>query len=299
MIHGSDGMPGKLVYILASPRSGTTALEYILSSHPRCHAIGEMYHLEAYVRKDPHLILSKGRCTCGQPIKDCSFWKDILDRVTSKLGIEQEQIRTQVPSLSRSINQDERRVLQLHLRLLAEEIAHKTEATIIDSSKSGAYLQTLIGALPGWEIKVIYMLRDPIEVARSQNHWRAVQSRCSLPESYLVLKWWSTNFSNKRVLSQLPASCVFGLTYERFICDCAKVLKDLGGFLDLEDCFSTEVYLRQLHTVAGTPRRFDSEVFVLDLQPRKNATRGRSFLARSLSKLALWAVMTPAMRRSE
>lgn len=62
------------VFICSAGHSGSTLLDMMLGSHPRCESIGELVHL-------PMDMATNRICTCGQPMNDCSLWPEVMRRM--------------------------------------------------------------------------------------------------------------------------------------------------------------------------------------------------------------------------
>ena len=275
-------MKGSLVYILSDRRSGSTALDYILSSHPSVHSVGEGRLLDRFYSADPTYSISKGRCTCGALISRCAFWSRTMAKSAERLGIEPGELRSGLrPEEERDT--DVRKKVTSHVRELYSAIAASTNSIVLDSSKTVRHLALLLDALPEWDIRVIHLTRDPYQVARSKIRWRERQDLNSRPVAYYLYRWLLNERKARRMLRlgrQLQSMTV---TYEEFVSNPEPVLGDLAGFLGVSPNFSLAVQLRDLHTVAGTPTRFDSDVFELAVQPLQNteaASRAYQWLAR-------------------
>jgi hypothetical protein len=68
-------------YILSAGRSGSTLLNLLLGSHPAAIAVGELTHLPKNVALDTP-------CACGERVRACPFWRDVLARHGRKLGVD-------------------------------------------------------------------------------------------------------------------------------------------------------------------------------------------------------------------
>ncbi len=62
------------VFICSAGHSGSTLLDMMLGSHPRCESIGELVNL-------PMDMAINRTCTCGQSIRDCSLWPVVMRRM--------------------------------------------------------------------------------------------------------------------------------------------------------------------------------------------------------------------------
>lgn len=62
------------VYICSAGHSGSTLLDMLLGSHPRCESIGELVHL-------PMDMAMNNTCACGQPMTNCTLWPEVMRRL--------------------------------------------------------------------------------------------------------------------------------------------------------------------------------------------------------------------------
>jgi hypothetical protein len=71
----------KVLYILSSPRSGSTLLSLILGKHPLAANLGEV----SFIPKD---LATKELCTCGEVLGKCSAWAEVFNLVSARTGID-------------------------------------------------------------------------------------------------------------------------------------------------------------------------------------------------------------------
>lgn len=278
--------PKKLIYILGGQRSGTTALEYVLSSNAQLFACGELMLLEHYIDRNPHYQISKWRCTCGAPIEECSFWSRILSRMESEFGCSKYDVKTHIKNNQHMTREGYRS----YLRNLYETLSSEVGATIVDSSKNLNYLQELYEALPDWEISVVYVLRDPLQVALSDRKWHRKLGNRYPPIWRFLLKWSIVNARNSLYVNKLKRSrgeCVSVLKYSEFTEAEELDLSDIIRGFDGDTSLSRTVELRKLHTVAGTPTRFDKDLFTLSSRPITHDLSDDMPIYSVLSKLLL------------
>lgn len=174
------------VYILGASHSGSTLLAMLLNVHPDVTTIGEtgtgtMGDIDTY------------RCSCGELIKDCSFWKSVARRMREKyqdFSLDNFGTRFEFPSnafVNRFLNFEHRGIFleclrDTALRLfphwresqgrimarcydLASAVLTESGARIfVDSSKLRHRLKFLL-LIPEFNIKVIHLVRDGRAVA--------------------------------------------------------------------------------------------------------------------------------------
>lgn len=69
----------RLVYLMGPAHSGSTVLTFLLADHPRIATIGELKATSMGAIEDY-------RCSCGEYITQCAFWRDIRERATTLPG---------------------------------------------------------------------------------------------------------------------------------------------------------------------------------------------------------------------
>jgi hypothetical protein len=176
----------RLIYILSASHSGSTLLAMLLASHPEITTVGEL--------KADHLgDLGRYRCSCGEMIGQCAFWRQVGDAMR-KRGIDfdlaradtdfrrpgsryadfllqplvrgwaAEAIRDAALALSPTW---QKRYSEIGRRnkTLIEVISEQTgSGIIVDSSKIGIRLKYLL-KINDFDIRVIRLIRDGRAVA--------------------------------------------------------------------------------------------------------------------------------------
>lgn len=69
------------IYICSAAHSGSTLLDLLLGSHSRVASLGE-------ISKLPKNIALNTRCSCGKPVRSCSFWQEVLRIVGERIGVD-------------------------------------------------------------------------------------------------------------------------------------------------------------------------------------------------------------------
>jgi hypothetical protein len=69
-------MPTTL-FVCSAGHSGSTLLDLLLGSHPAALSLGEITHL-------PKNVALNTECTCGAKVRDCGFWRPLLDRLATE-----------------------------------------------------------------------------------------------------------------------------------------------------------------------------------------------------------------------
>ncbi len=176
----------KLIYILAASHSGSTLLSMLLGAHPGACTVGE---LKISSMGDPQ----KYRCSCGEPIINCLFWKKVafsmnkkgisFNLATPHMNISDTEnkyfakllrpmYRGRIIEVFRdlllSIHPNWRsylKTIQTRNSVLVETLTEITGAkVVIDSSKIGIRLKYLLKN-DNFDVYVIRLIRDGRGVA--------------------------------------------------------------------------------------------------------------------------------------
>ena len=166
-----------VVYISGAPRSGTTLLGMALGQLPACCDVGELWALWRPAFREGDL------CGCGQPVRSCAFWLEVAARALgpdyetrgAALGrLHRETMGTlsapkvwlHVSGRRRSAAYSEYAdALGREYRAIAESSGGRV---VVDSSKMASDA-LLADTIPGINLKVIHLIRDPRGVTWS---WR-------------------------------------------------------------------------------------------------------------------------------
>lgn len=74
-------MTVKALYIMSSPRGGSTLVSLVLGQHASTVNLGEVCFI-------PKLLSLKELCTCGQELGQCSEWGKVFSRLESETGVD-------------------------------------------------------------------------------------------------------------------------------------------------------------------------------------------------------------------
>lgn len=283
--------PLKLLFVAGTGRSGTTILSTIVGQVPGCFSVGEVRYIWERGFGENH------RCGCGEDFDRCPVWSAVVKDAFGDDGPPDPQVVSE--NLLRRLRM--LRVPAMVTRKLRgrpavppdgfdadiEAVYRAVDATqhpgvIIDSSKLPPY-GTVLERLPGIELYVVHIVRDPRATAYS---WRrlkathdktgegeAVMERLELWRSsimwvvwnYLVELWWSRR--DGRYVQ---------LRYEDFVERPAEYVERILRMLDMDGAdmpFTGQHSLTvgPTHSVAGNPNRHDQGTVTLrpDLEWRR------------------------------
>lgn len=175
-----------LVYVLAASHSGSTLLTLLLGSHPDLCTVGE---LKLTSLGD----IDRYRCGCGAPLRACSFWSEVVNRVRARCG-DFDLAHSHTHFALDATPLAKRLLAPLHrrppLEMMRDAALHCTPGwrrhlaraqktnvalaravleltgrqALIDSSKIGIRLKYLLRN-PEFDIKVVRLVRDGRAVA--------------------------------------------------------------------------------------------------------------------------------------
>lgn len=278
MTASRDAGTVRVLYFAGSGRSGSTVMTNIIGQLPGCFAAGELRYLWQRGVGEDH------RCGCGRPFSECPVWQAVMAQVRgdgaatdeAEIGrrlLQRLRIR-QLPLIllrgaagRRAVpfHADDVRIARLYRALAATTGAR----TIVDSSKLPPY-GLLVGQLPGVDLTIVHVVRDPRATAfswlrkketRDRDDGALMQRHETWKSSLLWLVWnvvaallWPTGTKG-----------VCRVRYEDFVDSPEAVLttvvREVGlDPADLPFVTPTSVRLQPTHSVAGNPNRHDSGV---------------------------------------
>ncbi len=197
-LNGASGSE-QPVFILGMPRSGTTLVEQILSSHPRVHAAGEL---------------------------------GFFDELTLRSTAEQAPARKYIDCLDELDAQTVRLLADTYLRRLTEDGAHATVSRATDKMLSN-YLHLGLIHMLFPRARFVYCRRDPMDVCVSIfTHaftdmpfaWDLQEIGRYYRQYELLMRHWQESFADAVVLE---------LQYERLVADQQTVTRELLDYCEL------------------------------------------------------------------
>jgi hypothetical protein len=267
----------KILYIAGWGRSGTTILDNLLGQVDGFVSTGELHHVWQRGLVDDRL------CGCGLPVRQCETWQSIfkagfgdLAEVDAHAVISsQAEVHTRhAPAILRAASRGD--VLQRYayarsLRRLYDGIVQPTGArVIVDSSKYPADA-ILAAGLPGYEVYVLHMVRDPRAVAFSWQRRKASPGKTRIggmltrvgPVRSTAVWVLYNAVIDRYVRRAVPAGRYTVLQYERLATEPQAVLDELLQFVgespDSTPAFDgNTVQLGCAHTASGNPVRFSA-----------------------------------------
>ncbi|MEP6462982.1 MAG: sulfotransferase [Frankiaceae bacterium] len=286
----------RVAFVAGLGRSGSTLLDRILGQVPGCVNVGEASQVWR--------ALSGGvPCGCGLPARQCPFWSVVIPQVLGSWSPEKlaEALRLQrrvdrlryLPALMLPVrfgrrNRDVRSYAEL-LTALYAAVAHTTGAAIVVDSGKHTSTAYLLRHVPGIDLRVIHLVRDPRGVAYSWTKVVRKSDHAGAPEMprqepTRVARRWLIHNVLLSILSLLDVPRHF-LRYEDLVAAPRDRVIEVGRFLGMDADASRMPFLsdrvvdlrRTDHTLAGNPMRFqhDAITVALDEQWRTSLPVGR------------------------
>jgi sulfotransferase family protein len=258
----------KVLYIAGWGRSGSTILDNILGQVDGFFSAGELMFLW---RRG----LLEGRlCGCGQPVRECETWTRVLARAypggvdaQEMLRLESHSARTRHLPLHLAHVEPGSRQYRDELGALYRALRAETGCrVIVDSSKSPSYGRVLSG-IPGLDVHVVQLVRDPRAVAYSwvrkklqRDDPRRKRSMRSHGPAASSAYWNMLNESTRLLWPEAARRLL--VRYEDFVAQPQATVDEILRFADeptveLPWTASGELALEPTHTVSGNPSRFD------------------------------------------
>jgi hypothetical protein len=263
----------KVLYISGSGRSGSTILDSILGQLDGWFSVGELVNLW-----ERGLIAGR-RCGCGVPVLQCPLWPAVLSRAFGTPdGVDARRMallarrRVRAGSLppllaarGRTVPPDGDEYRATLARLYGAVRDHTGCRVIVDSSKSPVYAE-LLATLPGAEVFVVHLVRDPRATAYS---WLRQKRLPDFGDDRLMLRQPPLVSARRWVLWQTGTELLWRRRPERYLRlryedlmgaprPALRRIAALVGESPPRLPFASErvVRLEATHSVSGNPGRF-------------------------------------------
>lgn len=272
----------KVLYFAGSGRSGTTIINNIVGQLDGAFAAGELRFLW------DRGVVENRLCGCGQTFHDCPTWSAVMGKAfpdgdePDAAGIAGRLLaRLRLRQLPAMIARKAvgRRAAPPHpddetLTRTYAALAETTGAQVVlDSSKLPGY-GLLLADLPGIDLYVLHILRDPRAVTFS---WRRtklthdgvgdddVMQRLAVWKVPLV--WLAENAATALLWARRRDRYV-RVPYEQFVAEPRQAMAAVARLVGLDPAglpfeTPTTVRLAPTHSVAGNPNRHDSGTITL------------------------------------
>ena len=266
--------PVTVLYIGGIGRSGSTLLDRMLGQLPGFASVGELVFL--WERG----LIENERCGCGAAFRNCPFWTAVGERAFGGWGSVDARA-----AIDRKRSVDRNRYLPLLLAPQASPrfaarvrphaealgrvyraIADESGADVIVESSKHVSTAALLRRVPGVDLRIVRLIRDPRGVAFSwtkeierPDSTSGASMMARIGPGTAALRWLSYNALMEIARAGRPSALV---RYEAVVRRPTQIVEQLaalagrpiaGGvsFID-----GGRVQLGPDHTVAGNPLRF-------------------------------------------
>ena len=306
--------PTTILYIAGAGRSGTTLLGCILGQLKGFCFVGETMFR--------HTPLATQLCGCGALVLECDFWTTVRrDAGGGRRPLGEEEFF----SLARTarwrhlpltfVPGGERRLATLYgerwhgcERLYGAVAAASGAGVIVDSSKSVPYGR-MLNLFPGFDLRVVHLVRDPRAVAYSWKRVKPARDRSAgsmkqLDRGEATLFWILNNLGAELLCRHAPDRYL-RLRYEDFVLrpreSVERILRlvgeprcsrsseggdGVGGSLVPPFIGDHTVDLHATHSVWGNPDRFRTGV--VELAPDEEWMRAMPAADRRFVTAVAW-----------
>jgi hypothetical protein len=297
----------KVLYIAGSGRSGSTILDRILGQLDGFFSVGELCNLW------DRGLLAHRKCGCGVPVDQCPTWRGILatgfgrqlDQADASRMIALRRGWVRVRHIPKVLATRWRRpaahsdeLLEVLGRLYRAVQEHTGCRVIVDSSKAPLYAE-LLARIPGIDLRVVHLVRDPRATAYS---WlrnkqlpdfgdaRQMQRLPPLKSSGLWTLWQTMS----ELLVGRPRDRYLRLRYEDFVRDPQTAVRQVAALAGEQPAVlpflsSGAVLLQATHSVSGNPNRFQTGT--IQLRPDSEWMRSLGGGHRALVTAATWPLL--------
>lgn len=284
-----------VLFIACAGRSGSTLLDRVIGMHDGFCSVGELRFIWDRAFGENQL------CGCGKPFAECDFWNEV-SRVAFGIKPGEVDATTAISlrgaldearyapwllqSRSPAYHEAALRVYGRLLEALYEKILDVSRDQVIVDSSGDATHGLILSKLPGVELHVVHLIRDPRAVAFS---WKRMRRRPEIrwtsehmPIEHIrtsAIRWLMNNGMAER-LSKASES-YSRVRYEDFVknpsAELAKILAPFDWVTgESAKLTAGQILLEPSHTVSGNPMRFNSGPLTirLDDEWRVRMSRG-------------------------
>lgn len=257
----------RIIYITSFIRSGSTLLSRMIAESENTFFVGESI---SFWQEG---VLNNELCGCGSTVRECDFWKRILEDAGERWNKETVE---RLASISRKmqsfrkmlfISKEEISLLSENVGLLFELIfSHSNASVIIDSSKIPWFVH-LLYRLKNFDVTVVHLIRDSRAVAYSLMRTKLKYEIDQKTLYMLKAPPWKTSIGwmlylvSTYFLGLKNSLSYSSIRYEDLVSSPEEIMAGLCTYVDLASNLIIEdrnIFLSRNHSLAGNPLKSDS-----------------------------------------
>ena len=265
-VRNNGAAPGTVIFVAGAGRSGSTLLNGLLGQSPDVVALGELRYLWE------RAILGGRHCSCGRQVTSCERWGPVVARSGAECHARSMAADLDVVMRARNLFSPPTPMLANARRRALAGLGDVYEALVattgrrvfVDSSKRPAW-GALLARLPGIELRVVHLVRDPRATAWSWQRLKPLDdggpsSMQRMAPARAAALWVLWNAATEMVLGRrAPYRMV---SYDRLVREPSVVVDDLLAWAGASPsgCFDGlgKASLAVGHAIAGNADRFRS-----------------------------------------
>lgn len=304
----SNEPPVKVLYVLGHGRSGSTLLDIVLGNHPEIESVGEATNL-------PTRGWRLGKpCSCGRPADACPFWSEVRKEWARRVGsddlegflkvqnaFEQHRYAPRLLVERGRTSGEFEEYARLNRAYFQAIRAVSGKPIVVDSSKNPPRAFAL-GAVPGIDLHLVYLVRDVRGVAASRKKSFPKDEQAgvlreikSIPVWRSTARWDATNLLSEWVWHRVDPEGP-RVRYEDLTADPRAELGRIGRSIGVDltglaDALLAGEEMRVNHVYGGNRMRMAGSIKL-----RSDAESWREKLSEREQRLS-WALAGPLMRR--
>lgn len=260
----------KVLYVVGAGRSGSTLLARTVGALAGYSCPGEPYYLW---KEGP---IEDRRCECGAPFSRCDYWRAVMARVAATTpevdshALERVRLRINrtrdlpvlaIPGLRRRRLESSGSYLDALVALYHAMVDEAGTRVLVDASKLPSH-GLILRQLPGLELYVLHLVRDPRGVV---NSWRrnrfnpaSGQGFSQMGSLKTSLLWGAWNLATELLLRR-PGRYL-RVRYEDWVDRPGDTLESImalvGETVDADLLCGRTLRIPRGHTLGGNPSRF-------------------------------------------
>lgn len=270
----------KVLYISGFGRSGSTLFGNVLGQVEGFFHGAELRHVW------DRGIIENWLCGCGSRFRECGFWKEVfreafggMEKIEAPEMLRLHDVSSRTPHIPLMLTRRGKRLLAARAKTYPENLEKLYRAiqlnsgsrVIVDSSKNPSYGHTL-STLPGIDLYVVHLIRDPravtyswlrkrVQTGAGKNAQNPLYMRRYTPASS-VLRWGVRNVTSEMLWNR-SSERYLTVRYEDFVArpqETVRAVLDLVQEVPSDLPFVSErsIQLGVSHTISGNPMRLQT-----------------------------------------